>query len=512
MVLLMRTFVWVAFLLGGLGSARALPPAANVVELREQLQTSLSDSAAPGALWGVQVNSQRSGDVWFATNAAVHLIPASNTKLFTAALSLDRLGADHRFLTSLRVLDDPQADGSLTGDLRVVGGGDPTRCGRLYGGNWEKAFVPLVEAVRNAGIRRIVGDLVCDESAFRGAHHGSGWDSEDLASYYGAAVSALTAEDNCVNVVVTPAQREGDPAVIQFSPFPAGLTLIPKVTTGPARAAANIELFRLPGRAELTVSGTIPVGRRPVVQETSVPDPARWFGELFQEALRRAGIPVTGDVKVVTAADRSRAPDSRPWRELAAIPSPPVGDVVREMMKPSQNLYAQLLLLGVGAVAERYPREGMEARARSAPTTEAAGLIALEQFLGHHGIAAAEVVLEEGSGLSRKNRVTPRAIIQLLERMPAHRWGTAWMDSLPIGGRDGTLRNRFTHAPTLGNVRAKTGTLRQVTSLAGYLTNSVGEPLIFSILVNNYVPQRPGATARAEVDHLVELLAQSRVR
>ncbi len=512
MVLLMRTLVLMGFLLGGMGSVGALPPATNVTELREQLQSSLSASAAPRALWGVQVNSQRSGETWFATNATVLLIPASNTKLFTAALSLDRLGADYRFITSLRVRNGPQSDGSLPGDLLVVGGGDPTRCARLNGGNWERAFAPLVDAVRNAGISRITGDLICDESAFRGAPYGSGWDWDDLASYYGAAVSALTAEDNCVNVVVTPARRAGDPATVQLLPLSGGLTLIPQVTTGPANIGASIELFRFPGRTELTVSGTIPLGRRPISEKASVPEPARWFGDLFQEALRRAGITVSGKVKVVTAADRLRTPDSHNWHELAAIPSPPVGDVVREMMKPSQNLYAQLLLLAVGAVAERDPRDGKDALARSAPTTEAAGLAVLGPFLANHRITAREVVLEEGSGLSRKNLVTPQAVIRLLERMPAHRWGTAWMASLPIGGRDGTLRLRFTNAPTLGNVRAKTGTLQQVTSLSGYLTNSVGEPLVFSILVNNYVPERLGATARTEVDRLVELLAQSRVK
>jgi len=513
MVLRMRTLLLTGLLSLGIVQAADVPPATNLLQLQRQLQKAVSSSRSPTAAWGIQINAQQSRATWFATNASSRFIPASNTKLFTAALSLDRLGADYRLVTSLRAARKPDSNGTLPGDLRVVGGGDPTLCARLHQGNWEAAFAPLVEAVRAAGIRRIQGNLVCDESRFRSSRYGSGWAWDDLSADYGAAVSALTAEDNCVNVVVIPGTRAGDPAQVQLSPLPAGLTLVSRVVTGPTNATRNLNLHRWPGEKTLQVSGTVPADSARVIEEASVPEPARWFGELFREALRRQGIDFTGQVTVVSASDPSPLPgEDPPGLELGSLSSPPIGEVVREMMKPSQNLYAQLLLLAAGTEAERYPREDEDSSAPPAPTSEEAGTRALRQFLKKNGFAPDEVVIEEGSGLSRKNLVTPRAVIQLLELMPTHRWGTAWMNSFPVGGQDGTLRRRFPEPPTRGNVRAKTGTLRYVTSLSGYLTNAVGEPLIFSVLVNNYLPSNPGDTARAEIDQLIELLAQSRVK
>ena len=511
-VLPLPAFFWLC-LSSGFGIAGwAAPAAKTVVELREQLQQTLAESEAPGALWGIQVTSQRSGDTWFATNASSRLIPASNAKLYTAALALDRLGADYRFVTSLRTSTQPDAKGELKGDLVLVGGGDPTRCGRLNGGKWENAFAPLVQAVRAAGIRRIAGNLVCDESRFRGPPYGSGWTWDDLAQSYGAATSALSAEDNVVKVVVQTGSRVGEKASVSFEPFSPGLTIQSSVTTGPTNSLAKLNLARLPGTTDLRVTGSVPAGGPPEILEASVPLPALWFGALFREALHREGIEIAGESRLITAADRARAPfDESIWHELAALPSPPAGDVIQAMMKPSENLYAQLLLLNVGADAELYPRDDEPSRPAAA-TTEESGLRELGWFLKRVGIPEGDVILEEGSGLSRKNLITPRATVRLLEYMTRHRWSAAWLASLPVGGVDGTLRYRFTHPPTQGNVRAKTGTLQHVSSLSGYLTNAVGEPVVFSILVNNDVTTRPNTTTRSAIDELVELVAQSEVK
>ena len=512
MVLRMRTLLLAGLVGWGLAQADPIPPATTVNQLQDQFRQVLSATSSPGAAWGIQVNSRRTGATWFGTNTASRFIPASNTKLFTAALALDRLGGDYRFSTSLRIQSPPNAQGVLAGDLLVVGGGDPTRAARLNGGSWEKAFAPLVAAVQARGIRRIKGNLLCDESRFRGPPYGSGWGWDDLAQYYGAAVSALTAEDNSLQVSALPGSRVGDPARLELLPLTAGLTLVSTVTTGPTNALPRLEVARLPGERVLEVSGTVPLGSERAVEEAAVADPARWFGELFREAMRRQGITVDGEIRVLRAADRIARPlDESTWTELAAVPSPAVGEVVREMMKPSQNLYAQLLWLAAGSEAERYPREGEE-DVKSATTTEEAGQKVMNLFLQRHGFPAQEVVLEEGSGLSRKNLVSPRAVIQLLELMPRHAWGEAWMASLPVGGVDGSLKRRFLQPPTRGNVQAKTGTLRYVNSLSGYLTNSVGEPLVFSILINNFVPPAGGRSSREEMDQLVELLAQSQIR
>ncbi len=485
--------------------------------LASQLAAKLAASRLAGATWGAKVISLDTGKALFATNATRLLVPASCTKLFTCALALDRLGADHRLATSLRIRQAPRPDGTLPGDLRVVGGGDPTFNGRLHGGRWETALTPLVSAVKEAGVKHIAGDLVCDAGAFRGPPYGSGWEWDALSTKYGPVVSALTFNDNVVHLTAGPAAKAGQPVRIVLSPAFAlatnqadGTSLITLTNSALTVAAPHevaLRFDRLPGSAEIEVAGEFPVGGDRLGEDVSVPSPARYFGFALREALAQAGITVAGAARVTEAP---MADSDNTWHELATIPSPSVGELVRETLKPSQNLYAQLLLLATGAETERYPRDHEQARPQ-AITTEQAGLHALEDFLKTAGIAKGEVLLQEGSGMARANVVTANALVQLLTHMKSHRWKQAWLDALPVGGVDGTLKARFTTAPTKGNVHAKTGTLDGVSALAGYVTTAAGEHLAFALLVNNYAATG-STTARVEEDALVNVLAAMNVR
>lgn len=509
--------IWLlGFALVLLPQSVAAPGAGTLPELQRQLAAKLDATRLPGSSWGLKVVSLGTGKTLFATNATKLFVPASNTKLFTAALALNRLGADHRLATTLRMQNAPDANGSLKGDLMVVGGGDPTVTARLHGGKWETALAPLVDAVKAAGIRRINGDLVCDESAFRGAPYGSGWNWDDLGEKYAPAVSALSFNDNTLRVVVTPGPTAGQPVLVQLQPAfasasdqfagPPLLVLRNHAVTGLATNAPALRLTRFPGRVELDIDGELPAGGERVTEELSIPSPAQFFGGALRQVLAQAGVKLSGQVRVVDWRARAETTaDVGPWRDLATLPSPAIGELVRETLKPSQNLYAQLLLLAVGVETERYPRDTELVWPRTI-TTEAAGLRALGALLDEAGIAKGEAMFLEGSGMARGNLVTPAALVRLLIFMNQHRWAKAWREALPIGGVDGTLQSRLTGPVTKGNVRAKTGTLRGVSALSGYLTTASGEALAFSILVNNFGPG--GANeARAETDALVELLA-----
>ncbi|MFO1458989.1 MAG: D-alanyl-D-alanine carboxypeptidase/D-alanyl-D-alanine-endopeptidase [Verrucomicrobiota bacterium] len=493
-------------ILAAVGCLLAIPAhagATNHAVLRERLARALAEGDAPGAIWGAQVASLRTGETWFETNPAVRLVPASNTKLFTAALALDRLGPARRLSTSLRIEASPDASGKLAGPLRLVGGGDPSLSPRLHGGAWDEVWAPLVAAVKRAGIRRIDGGLLCDESRYSGPPFGSGWNWDDLVESYGAPVSALSAGDNVVSLIVTPGRAPGEPALIRMEPLATAMSLEASVVTSAKGGTGDLSLFRLPGDSRLRISGSIPAGSPAVTVEAAVPNPALWSGQLFQEALRKAGIAVSGPLRVIRSGESS---GNGTWTELGSVASPPVSELVRDMMKPSQNLHAQLLLLAVGA------ESGATVVGSAARTTEAAGLAALPSLLRKAGIREQDVSLEEGSGLSRKNLVTARALVRLLTFMNRHPAAAVWRDSLPIGGVDGTLRSRFTQPGLRGNVRAKTGSLRHVHSLSGYLTNSVGEPLVFSILVNGAVSQEGSPSAREAMDAWVTILAESSVK
>lgn len=493
-------------ILAAVGFLLAVPVhagATNLAVLRDRLARTLAGADVPGAIWGAQVASLRSGETWFETNPAVRLVPASNTKLFTAALALDRLGPSRHLSTSLRIDAPPDASGRLPGPLRLIGGGDPSLSPRLHGGSWDAVWAPLVASVKQAGIRRIDGGILCDESRYSGPPFGSGWNWDDLVESYGAAVSALSAGDNAVSLLITPGRAPGDPALVRMEPLATAMSLESLVVTSTKGGAEDLSLFRVPGDSRLRISGSVPAGSGPVTVEASVPHPALWSGQLFQEALRKAGVAVSGPMRVLRSGESA---GNGTWTDVGSLSSPPVSELVRDMMKPSQNLHAQLLLLAVGA------ESGATGGGGVARTTEAAGLAVLPSLLRKAAIREQDVSLEEGSGLSRKNLVTARALVRLLTYMNRQPFAAAWRDALPIGGVDGTLRSRFTQPGLRGNVRAKTGSLRHVHSLSGYLTNSVGEPLVFSILVNGAVPREGSPSAREAMDAWVTILAESSVK
>ena len=332
-----------------------------------------------------------------------------------------------------------------------------------------------------SGVRRIEGDLVGDESYFKGPPLGSGWEWDDLQWYYGAEVSALTINDNSLDLMVKPAERAGLPCRVSTGPPTSFVTIMNRTQTVAKGGEARVVVYRPVGENIIYVSGRLPVGDKGYNGAVAVHNPAGLFVAMFKDALARRGIAVTGRARTIDWKYREVTPiDFTKLVELGSIQSLPVKDIVRETMKPSQNLYAQLLLLQVGA----NPPAGVLPPPDQ--TTEKAGIEGMNRFLQTVGINPGEVVLEEGSGLSRKDLITPAATTELLRFMSRHRHGESFRDSLPIAGVDGTLRNRMKNTMASGNVRAKTGSLSYVNTLSGYVNTPSGERLAFSILLNNY--------------------------
>ncbi len=179
----------------------------------------------------------------------------------------------------------------------------------------------------------------------------------------------------------------------------------------------------------------------------------------------------------------------------------PLRDIAREVMKPSQNLYTDLLLAHVGEQARA-------ADSRAEETSEDLGIRELTRFLSEAGARRGDILFEEGSGLSRNNLTTPNATATLLQYMNRHKWADVYLSALPVAGVDGTLRNRMKGTPAAGNVRAKTGTLRWANSLSGYVTTAAGEHLLFSVMLNRYRGADPSLSGRADVDAIAVMLAE----
>ena len=499
--------------------------AESVDSLRARLASHISQPRFSAASWGIKIVSLESGKTIFEHNPRKYFSPASNAKLFTAALALERLGASHRIKTSLYSTARPDASGTLKADLIVYGRGDPTMAARLNGGDYFKGIEPLVSQLVNAGVARIEGDLIGDESYFAGPPFGSGWEWDDLQAYYGAEVSALTIDDNALDLFVKPAERPGMPCRVTTGPATTFVTLINRTQTSPRGTEPRIVVYRPVGENFIYVSGRLPIDSNGYYTSVAVHDPAGLFVSLLKDALARRGIAISGRTRVIDWKYREVTPlDMTKLIELGSVESMPLADIVREMLKPSQNLYAQLLLLQVGANADRPAELSEDGRAdgrspnlraevaRSSPataspppgsepsgegkTTEENGILILNDFLAGIGIKKGDVLLEEGSGLSRRDLITPEATVTLLNYMSRSRLGETYKSALPVAGVDGTLQNRMKGTPAAGNVLAKTGSLRYVYTLSGYLTTASGERLAFSIMLNNYYNAERAAALR----------------
>ncbi|PYR94967.1 MAG: D-alanyl-D-alanine carboxypeptidase/D-alanyl-D-alanine-endopeptidase [Acidobacteria bacterium] len=438
-------------------------------------------------LWGVEVKSLDSGRVLFEHNARTLVMPASNMKILTLATAAETLGWNFCFTTTLETGAAVEG-GVLKGDLIVRGTGDPTINSRN-----ERAaavFDEWASALKAAGITRIDGAIVGDDNAFDDQGLGAGWSWDYLQYGYAAPVGALEVNENVARLTVRPGATEGDPAVLELAPG-SGLQAVNHAYTGAAKSAVTIDFERRVDQPILIVTGSLAIDAQPATRDVAVVNPTIYFAQSLKDALIARGIDVTGGA--VDADDRGDlpAPDAR--RVLAQSQSPALREIATVLMKVSQNLYAETLLKAAGA-------------AQGGLGTTEGGRVATRALLSSWGIPQSTYVQYDGSGLSRYDYVTADLIVTILARMfgdPRHK--DAFVATLPVAGKDGTIASRMKKTRAEGNAIAKTGSIANVRSLSGYVHTRDGETLAFSILANSFTI--PAATVNWIADLAVETLA-----
>jgi D-alanyl-D-alanine carboxypeptidase/D-alanyl-D-alanine-endopeptidase (penicillin-binding protein 4) len=440
-------------------------------------------------IWAYQVVRLTDGKVVASRDSELNVRPASTLKLFATAAALDAFGPDYRHQTT--VVTDARLDaaGRLEGDLQLVGGGDPNLSGRFHEGRVTAVLEKLADAVAAAGVREVAGRVVGNESRFAGPRRGDDWTWDDLVWWYGAEVSALSFNDNCADLNVRPGARVGDPVVVQSEPRTAYFRVTSTATTVPAGTASTFTLERDLDDTHIRLSGGLPQGAPADGLSVALPDPARYAATVFAELLQARGVRIAGGVATTTAAAPAAA------RVLARHEGEPMAKVVEVVNKRSQNLHAELLLRLVGTLD-------------GGTGTVEDGVRLVEAFAKRVGVDLEGAQIMDGSGLSRSDLVTTRALVQLLVGMERHPQAAVFRASLPIGGVDGSLRNRFKGTPAEGRVMAKTGSLRSVWGLAGYVQNARGEPLAFALVANNHTP--PAGEVTAAMDAWVTSLVTGR--
>lgn len=468
------------------------PAAGRPSPLNERLDATLNIPALKNAMVGALVYSLKDGRLVYAQNPEVALMPASNQKILTCSAALALLDTNFKYSTTLHRTGMVAADGTLTGDLYLRGSGDPSLTSVDLKG--------LAEALKKAGVTAFQGRIVADASCFDDQLLGDGWQWDDEQFYYSAQVSGLNCDENVVLVEARPGAVLGaSPTTLIYGgdkaaslPPTTYLTPVLLATTGSgndpngADRTTGVRIERLRAKNEFTVTGTIPLGGMPASAAVTIEDPARYAATRFREMLPAVGIRAEN----VTIALGKVPPGAT---VVATHESKPMSDLAAEFLKPSDNLYGECLLKTLGAT-----------KGKTGSWNEGARV--LREFLRNAGVETSGLSIADGSGLSRMNNVTPRLIVELLtyidQKFPAER-RDAFEKALPVGGVDGTLRNRFKGTPAAGNLRAKTGSLSGVSSLSGYVNGPGGERFVFSLMMNHYAGSGTTSQARAAQDAFV---------
>lgn len=426
------------------------------------------------AHWGVLVVDAERGDTLYSANAGKLFMPASNTKLVTGAVALAQLGADYRYTTRL-LGRAPSADGTMPGDLVVVGRGDPSFSDSLS----VSALAPFhafADSLAARGVRRISGRLVRGGNAFPDSTLGRGWAWNDLDDAYSAPVDELVFNEGFARITVFGGARPGDPVTVRRAPA----TTVPQLGRVDVVTTRNccMERSRVQwsgdvrgARPTVSLTGTVRAGDS-VTVNVALRNPSAAFLDAFAEVLTARGITIVGGVEADSIADTTGL------ATLATRTSPPLSAILPAFQKPSQNQIGEILLKTIGLE-------------RTGVGSADSGSAVVRRQLAAWGVDSSSAALRDGSGLSRHNYISPEALIRVLDVMRAREDFDTYFQSLPIGGVDGTIRDRMRDTPAMANVRAKTGTLDKARALSGYVTAADGRLLLFSLLANNHtVPHR----------------------
>ncbi len=467
-------------------------PGQTVESLQAKIRQRLFSPEVRRGHIGIKIVSLNTGTVVFENDSEKYFMPASNMKNFTVATALERLTPDFRFITSVYAGAMPDANGTVAGDLRIFGRGDISISTAFNNGDYYKGIDNLADRIVAAGVKRIEGSLVGDESYFKGFAIPLGWEWDDLQWYDGAEISAMPINNNSVDLVVKPGSNNS-PCVVSIRPENSLFQITNRCETSAAGSQSTLKVFKALDRNVLEISGTLPAGGNGFTGYLTFTHPAELFMALLRQRLELKGVTIAG-------ATRLLAPgiDPSPGQvEIANLESPPLALIAAKTMKPSQNMFTETILWTLG---EQVGRKGS-----SNADSSALGLGVVKGFMKQIGVPDDGIRQYDGSGMSRHDLVTPAAVVTLYTYMAKQsKFAQAWRDSLSIGGVDGTLSRRFVGTAAAGNLRGKTGTLDQVSALSGYLTTAGGDQLIVSIIVNGVPDVR---TRISTIDDIVVNLA-----
>lgn len=465
---------------------RTIAQSACAVPLAQQIDRLIDRPEFQRSQWGILAQTlEANPQTLYARNADRYLVPASNAKLLTTAAALNELGPQFRIRTSVYQMSSNAAGAVLQGAvLQIVGRGDPSLT--------TVQLQDLAQQIHDRGITRIAL-LIGDDRYFDGDAVNPTWEWEDVQAGYGAPVNSLILNQNAIGLTLVPGQIGEPLGIVWDQPSEAqGWQIVNRSQTVAADAPEFVSVGRDLSQPILTVTGQLRAGAASEPVAVSIPQPGQNFLRRFQAVLNQVGIAVDR-TQLLSEADNSPAPAGQ---EIAAVQSPPLSELLIETNQFSNNLYAEVLLRSLGIT-----------RANPSSSALANGITALSETLTRLGVDPDSYILADGSGLSRRNWVSPAAIVATLEAMTQTANASVYRASLSVAGISGTLQNRFRETPLQGQLQGKTGVLTGAVALSGYLNRGNRPAIVFSFIVNQSGSSL-GDTRRT-MDQIVTLLMQS---
>jgi len=419
---------------------------------------------------GIAIYSMEEKRMLYEKNGQRLFVPASNMKLVTSACALTKLGPDFQFRTEIFSTGDIE-NGTLKGNLILKGFGDPTISGRFKDKQVTKVLEEWADSLQRHRIEEIAGDIYADESYFDTVRWGPGWSWDDLSYWYAAEISALSFNDNCVDLYFKANKIVDAPVQLIINPQTKYIRIYNNSLTSPPGTEKTIDYFRPPFGNTVTIFGNISVNDTSILPDyVSVHDPASYTVFAFKEILSQTKLKIYKNKKYQKS--RSSAPNL-----VFRYYSPALPEIVKVINKRSQNFFADCVLKTLG---KEIKGEG----------SFVGGVSVLLDFLKEIGIPENQYKIYDGSGLSYMNLLTPDCLVKLLEYMYQSSQFNNFYESMAIPGIDKGVEQRMKGSDLTDKMRVKTGFITNAICFSGYIKDKSNKLYAFSIMVNNYTSDK----------------------
>lgn len=453
----------------GIGLGLAVPSSAQSIIFSPEIVQTVENSKAYDAFWSVIVRDS-TGKILEGYNFDKLVHPASNLKLLTSAAILDELGDDFTYKTGMYGFGY-QEGGTWQGDIIIKGTGDPSISGEYYNEDRFHVFDKFFTAIDTLGIRQINGDLIGNNAYFDQQPYPKGWSWDDLSFYYGVETSALSFNENAVDLTVFADNEVGETPRIQWFPFDTDfVNFINEQVITPSSSEYDEFYRRILGTNTIILRSKVP--QNYVEKESlSVMNASMFFMDTFKKYLRDGAIALGGRIII---DEQKQDGNEEEYTLLAMHESEPVRDLLKQINKESSNFYTEMMLKT--AAAEHYGTQG---------STEL-GLALVKDFAVSMEMDTTKIELTDGSGMAPATLMTVEDLTKLMVKMQERPDFSAYKSSMSLAGIDGSLQHRFKNTPLYRKIYGKTGFVSGVRALSGYMTAASGKPLIFSIVTNNH--------------------------